>query len=138
MWRTWIHCLSFSQINYAGGYDKALLSVVNGQADAAAMSDYVIEGKKADIYCSAEVRNQVRILKRFSGVPTHLIAANGSLSKELITKIKKALMSLSTDKPELLSSVYGAAELVEANESHIQTTQKALIKTGFEVKKFVK
>lgn len=130
----------FSQILYAGGYDKALQAVVSGQADAAAFSDYVIEGVKADLYGTKEQRNQIRILKRNSGVPTHLIAVRSDLSKQLKTKIQAALMKLSQQQGQMLSSVYGAAELIAPadTENHIVKTRQALKDTGLDAKTFVK
>ncbi len=128
----------FSQVTYAGGYDKALLAVANGQSDAAAFSDYAFEGPKADLYGTPEIRKKVRVLDRISGVPTHLITASKKLSPALIRKIQTALFELAKDKPELLSSVYGAAELSKPNTMHVDKTRAALAKTGLEVKTFVK
>ncbi len=128
----------FSQVTYAGGYDKALLAVANGQSDVAAFSDYAFEGPKADLYGTEEIRKKVRVLDRISGVPTHLIAASKKLSPALVKKIKAALFELAKEKPELLSSVYGAAELTEPNSKHVDKTRSALLKTGLEVKTFVK
>ncbi len=128
----------FSQVIYAGGYDKALLAVANGQSDVAAFSDYAFEGPKADLYGTAEIRSKVRILARISGVPTHLIASSKKLSPDLIKKIQTALLELAKDKPELLSSVYGAAELIKPNAKHVDKTRVALKKTGLEVQAFVK
>lgn len=130
----------FSGVIYAGGYDKALLAVANGQADVAAFSDYAYEGPKANLYGTEEIRSKVRILTRTSGVPTHLIAAQANLSQELRSKIQNALMKLSKDKPEVLSSVYGAAELTlpKKDNQHVEKTQMALKATGLEPKNFVK
>ncbi len=128
----------FSQIIYAGGYDKALLAVANGQADAAAFSDYAFEGPKADLYGTPEVRAKVRVLSRIQGVPTHLIATSKKLSPGLNQKIQSALFDLGKEKPELLSSVYGAAELSKSREKHVEKTKTALNVTGLEVKVFVK
>lgn len=130
----------FGGVIYAGGYDKALLAVANGQTDAAAFSDYAYEGPKADLYGSKEIREKVRVLTRTSGVPTHLIAASGTLSPKLQTKIQDALLKLAKEKPEILSSVYGAAELVKAKPGtqHVEKTLSALKVTGLEAKSFVK
>lgn len=128
----------FSQINYAGGYDKALLAVANGQVDAAAFSDYALEGPKADLYGTPEIRNKVKVLARTPGVPTHLITVSKKLSKELKQKIQTALFDLAAEKPELFSSVYGAAALAKPNANHIKNTQIALKNTGLEVQSFVK
>lgn len=130
----------FTDSLYAGGYDKALQAVVQGQTDAAAFSDYVIEGKKADLYGNQNQRDQIRVLARTSGVPTHLVAVSSKLSIDLKQKIQTALLKMSKEKPELLSSVYGAAELIvpAKPEDHVKRTRQALIDTGLDVKTFVK
>jgi phosphonate transport system substrate-binding protein len=130
----------FTQILYAGGYDKALQAVTKGQTDAAAFSDYVIEGKKADLYGTQTEREQIQVLARTPGVPTHLIALKSDLSLALKKKIQAALLKVTKENPELLSSVYGAAELiVPANpEAHVARTLQALKDTGLDVKAFVK
>lgn len=129
----------FSQSVYAGGYDKALLAVANGQADVAAFSDYVLEGAKADLYGTVETREKVRVLTRISGVPTHLITALKSLSPELRTKIQSALLKISQENTQLLTSVYGAAEIVKPTQkNHVEKTMNALKLTGLEANSFVK
>jgi phosphonate transport system substrate-binding protein len=130
----------FSNVFYAGGYDKALQAVLKGQTDAAAFSDYVIEGKKADIYGTRSERDQLRVLARTPGVPTHLIAVKSDLSVELKSKIQKALLTLTEKNPDMISSVYGAAELIVPlkPEEHVARTLQALKDTGLDVKAFVK
>jgi phosphonate transport system substrate-binding protein len=130
----------FSEVLYAGGYDKALQSVSKGAVDVAAFSDYVLEGQKADLYGSAKERESVRILTRTKGIPTHLIAVKSDLSSDLKSKIQKALLELSQSQPELISSTYGAAQLVlpKNPEKHVERTRQALKDTGFNVNSFVK
>ncbi|OFZ31397.1 MAG: hypothetical protein A2622_02085 [Bdellovibrionales bacterium RIFCSPHIGHO2_01_FULL_40_29] len=129
----------FSNVVFAGGYDKALLAVANGQVEVAAFSDYVYEGAKADLYGTPETRAKVRVLARIPGVPTHLIAVSKELSTGLRGKIQEALIELGKEKPELLSSVYGATELVKpASKNHVEKTMAALKVTKLESKSFVK
>ena len=128
----------FSEVIYAGGYDKAMLALFNKQTDAAALSDYAIEGPKADLYGTDLIRKDLRILTKISGVPTHLIAVSKKLPENLRQKIQKAIFVLAKENPELLSSVYGAAELVKPAKNHVQKTQEALKLTGLEPKAFVK
>ena len=130
----------FSQIVYAGGYDKALTALANGQVDAAAMSDYAFEGAKADLYGAAEQRAKLRVLTRTPGVPTHLIAVSKKLDPQVRAQIQLALLNLVKSQPELIASVYGAAELVKpgTKKSHVQATLDALKSTGLSPTDFVK
>ena len=96
-------------------------------------------GPKAQVYLNEEQRNQLRVLTRTPGVPTHLIAIRTDLDKSLIEKIKTALLSLTKNSPELLSDVYGAANFVETEqEKHIAGAIKALENTGLHEKNLVK
>lgn len=128
----------FANILYAGGYDKALLAVLNGQADAAAVSDYAFEGAKADLYLTAEQRSGLEILSRTSGVPTHLIAVSKKVPEKMRTQIQNALLAIGKENPDMLSSVYGAAELIKPQGEHTKNTLEALVKTGLTVNEFVK
>jgi phosphonate transport system substrate-binding protein len=130
----------FSEVIFAGGYDKALRAVISGQADAAAFSDYVLEGPKADLYGTAEDRARVRVLDRAPGVPTHLVAVRRDLPPELKKKIGAALLGLSSTHAELLASVYGASELVAPppDDRHVDRTRRALKETRLEAKAFIK
>ena len=129
----------FSSVNFAGGYDRALLAVANGQADVCAVSDYTMSGPKADLYLPAEKRKNLRILSKTSGVPTHLVAIRSDLDPELQAKIKEALLKISSEQKELITDVYGAAKLVEVDEEkHLAGAVAALKNTGLEKKKLVK
>jgi len=129
----------FGSVNFAGGYDRALLSVLNGQADACAVSDYTMEGAKADIYLTPTQRSKLRVLTRTPGVPTHLIAIRSDLPVDIQLKMKKALLKISHEQPHLLADVYGAATFVEVDEKvHIASAVKALTNTGLQEKKLVK
>jgi phosphonate transport system substrate-binding protein len=127
----------FKSANFAGSYDRALLSVLNNQADVAAVSDYTMEGQKADVYLPAAKREQLRVLTRTAGVPTHCVAVRSDLPQELQTKITQALVRISAEKPQLLSDVYGAAKLVEANDAHAQKAQDAIATTGLSLRQLV-
>ena len=129
----------FSEVRFAGGYDRALLSVINGQADVCAVSDYTMEGPKADIYLTPEQRANLRVLTRTPGVPTHLIAIRSDLPTDLMVKMKNALLKMSQETPELLADVYGAAKFVEVDEKiHIASAVKALTNTGLKETELVK
>jgi phosphonate transport system substrate-binding protein len=128
----------FGETRFAGGYDRALLAVLNGQADVCAVSDYTMEGPKADVYLNADQRDQLRILDRTGGVPTHLICVRGDLPASLQDRIRQALLKLSQEQPELLADVYGASEFREVDEDqHLRSAVQALQNTGLSLKGLV-
>ena len=123
----------FSNVTFGGGYDRALLAVANGQADACAVSDYTMEGAKADVYLKKEDRDKLRVLSETPGVPTHAIMIRSDLPKDFQEKMQNALVSLSTDHPELLADVYGASKLVKTDDSHVKAAAKAIEDTKLSV-----
>jgi len=129
----------FESIAYAGGYDRALLSVVNGQADVCAVSYYTMEGPKADLYLNEEDRSKLRVLTRTPGVPTHLLCVRASLPEETKTKIRETLLQITESDSDLLADVYGAATFVEATEEdHLEAARQAMINTGLAPAELVK
>lgn len=124
----------FGHVMYAGGYDKALLSVLKGQADVCAVSYYTMEGAKSALYLGEEQRNQLRVLTRTPGVPTHLVCIRSDLPITLQEKIKRALLYISRDQPGLLADVYGASKLVEVDEeTHLRGAVEAMENTGIDL-----
>jgi phosphonate transport system substrate-binding protein len=123
----------FSEVSYAGGYDQALLAVLNGQADLAAVSYYTMEGPTADAYLPAEDRAQLRILERNPGVPTHVIAARAALPQEIKDGLQRAILEIAGGEANLLEAVYGATEFVMVEgEEHVQATRDAVEDAGLD------
>lgn len=128
----------FGKTSFAGGYDRALRGVLNGQADVCAVSDYTMEGPKADVYLTAEERAGLRILDRTPGVPTHGICVRADLPEPLQEKIRDALLDLSRSEADLLADVYGAAEFQAVDgDEHVQSAITALERTGLGLKGLV-
>jgi phosphonate transport system substrate-binding protein len=129
----------FAAVSYGGGYTQALEQLAAGRADIAAVSDYTVEGPKADTYLSADKRAGLRILARTPGVPTHLIAARKGLDPKLRARVEAALLQLSKEQPALLSDVYGASSLVRVDEKrHVAATVRAIQATGLPIAGLVK
>jgi len=118
---------AFKTVKYGGSYTAALLEVLEGRADVCAVSYYTVEGPKADRYLEAAKREQLRVLDRTPGVPTHLVCARGGLSAEMKKRVKAALLKLSDEHPELLADVYGAKKLTEVDEkTHVKNAVYAV------------
>ncbi len=121
----------FGRINYAGGYDRALEAVLRGQADVCAVSYYTMEGDRADLYMSEENREQLRVLERTPGVPTHLLSVRSDLPEDLREDLRRVLLEISEEQPELFADVYGAASFKAVEEDeHVKMAVEALENTG--------
>jgi phosphonate transport system substrate-binding protein len=129
----------FAQTMFAGGYTQALEQVVAGRADIAAVSDYTMEGPKADVYLDGAKRADLRIISRTPGVPTHVLAVRKGLDAKLIAQLRTALIQLAKDYPALLSEVYGAQGLAVVKETaHVQATISAIKATQLPIDGLVK
>jgi phosphonate transport system substrate-binding protein len=121
----------FKQVQYGGSYRLALSAVLDGRSDVAAVSAYTIEGPASSQYLSDEEREQLRVIARLPGVPTHVLAARAGLSEDLKNQLKQSLLQLTTDNAVLLKDVYGAARFVEVDsKKHVAPTAEALLLSG--------
>jgi phosphonate transport system substrate-binding protein len=129
----------FKTVAFGGGYTQALEQLLNDRADVAVVSDYVLEGPKVDVYLEPEQREQLRVVDRTPGVPTHLIAARDGLSDELKAKVKAALLKIGEEQPELLADVYGASKFVEVDEDqHVAKAIEAIEYIGLPIENLAK
>ena len=122
---------AFKSVQFAGSYGQALEQVALGRADVCAVSAYSIEGEAKTSHVPAKISDQLRILARTPGVPTHVIAARSELPEEILAKAKTAILALSKDAPGLFNDIYGAAEFIEVNaDKHVEASERALSLLG--------
>src|SRR5690606_10720498 len=69
-------CIGMGNVAFGTGYVSAIERVLSGQAEAAAVSDYVIKG---DMHLSAEQKSKLRVLAAQGRVPTHILAVRRDL-----------------------------------------------------------
>jgi phosphonate transport system substrate-binding protein len=124
----------FASVVFGGSYTAALEQVLSGRADVAAVSDYTMEGPRADVYLPKAKREQLRILERTPGVPTHVLAMRFGPSDDFRLRLREAFVAVSEKNPELLAGVYGATRLVPVDEEeHVRKAIEAIAKTGIPV-----
>lgn len=115
---------------YGSGYVTAVQRVLDGTAEAAAVSDYVFIGDK---HLTPEQKSQLRILQSQGPVPTHVVGVRSSLSADQKKLLKRALLSLNAET-NLRDQVF-TSELVEVSpREHLASTREALEITGIEIK----
>ena len=108
---------------YGVGYVSAAERVLRGDAQAAAVSYYVLDKGK---HLSQEQRERLRILDSQGPVPSHVIVVRKGLNSLDQIAIKEALLNMNTADTDLRDRIFGA-ELAPANaETHLQTTLEAL------------
>ena len=108
---------------YGVGYVSAAERVLRGEAQAAAVSYYVLDKDK---HLSQEQRERLRMLDSQGPVPSHVIVVRKGLNSLDQIAIKEALLNMNTADTDLRDRIFGA-ELAPANaETHLQTTLEAL------------
>lgn len=112
----------FGNIVFAGGYQQALMSLVNGRVEAAAASDYALQQ-----YLSDEEREKIKVISEQGPVPTHGLAIRGDLPESVKDAVRDALLKLNDDEyTDLLRSVYGAERLVvQEHDEHVKALDHA-------------
>lgn len=130
---------AFKSVAFGGSYTQALREVLDNRADVAAVSDYTMEGPKADVYLPAADRAKLRVLGRTPGVPTHLVAVRKGLDPTRKAAIRTALESVAREQPELLADVYGASKFVAVDEErHVTAAVRAIESTGIPIEGLAK
>jgi phosphonate transport system substrate-binding protein len=114
---------TFASTIEAGGYQQALLAVIEGRADVAFGAHDAPER-----FLSEEQRARVRTLHRFGAIPAHSIMVAGGLDSALVDRIRDALLELNdAANLPLLRAIYGVDGLVRADtETHLGDFGRAL------------
>lgn len=108
---------------FGTGYVSAVRQVLNGQAEAAAVSDYVYLG---DRHLTEEERGRLRVIGRQGPVPTHVIAVRRTLPEERKEQIRRVFLEMNEANPDLRDRLF-TSELVEADgREHVENIESAL------------
>ena len=113
----------FSNVWFGSGYVSAVERVLAGEAEAAAVSDYVFHGDK---HLTPEQKAKLKLLATQGSVPTHVIAVSRRLDAESRDTLRKALLELGRRDPDLQKTVF-TSELAEVDaDRHLAPVVAAL------------
>lgn len=120
----------FGQVTYGGNYSGALQSLLRGQADVAAVSEYALQPP----YITAEEGKQLRVLAGISGVPAHGVAIDDDVPAPTREKLIASMLKLNQPaNNKLLKDLYNSTELVRVDhERHLSPMREAMKRAGFE------
>jgi phosphonate transport system substrate-binding protein len=108
---------------FGTGYMSSVERVLAGEAEAAAVSDYVYDKDK---HLTPEQKSRLRILAKQGPVPTHVIAVASSLTPEASAQLRAALLDFSEKNPSLRDTIF-TSRLVETDaKTHLQPVEDAL------------
>ena len=109
---------------YGTGYVSAVERVLNGQAEAAAVSYYVLDKDK---HLNAEQRAKLKKVAEQGPVPTHVIAIRESITDTDQKSLRQALESLNEKANEGLRDKVFTSKLVEVDaDAHMRSIREAL------------
>lgn len=109
---------------FGTGYVSAIERVLDGTAEAAAVSDYVMLGDK---HLTPEQKAKLRIVQTQGPVPTHSLAARASLPQAERDALRDALEGLNEEAHRALRDRLFVAELVRADAAeHLAVVRDAL------------
>jgi phosphonate transport system substrate-binding protein len=116
-------------VYYGTGYVSAIERLLNGQVEAAAVSDYVIDEDK---HLTADQKQRLRVLARQGPVPTHILAVRPDMPEAEQAQLKKALLHLNEEPWVELRDRAFTAKLIDVDvETHVSSLQDSLDKIGF-------
>ncbi|MDM7924106.1 MAG: phosphate/phosphite/phosphonate ABC transporter substrate-binding protein [Pyrinomonadaceae bacterium] len=103
---------------FGTGYVSAVERVLNGEAEAAAVSYYVLDENK---HLTDEQRAKLKKVAEQGAVPTHIIAVRKTITGADRDKLKAALLSMNEGANTTLRDKLFTSKLVEADqEAHLK------------------
>lgn len=109
---------------FGSGYVSAIERVLSGEAEAAAVSYYVLDGDK---HLDADQRSALRMLQRQGPVPTHVLAISNRLSSSDRTALLELGLALNEPKNAALRDLVFTSKLIEVDEpAHLTPVAEAL------------
>lgn len=113
-------------VTYGSGYVSAIERVLQGQADAAAVSDYVMNKDK---HLTPAQKAQLKILAKQGPVPTHILAVRKSLSSTDKKSLEKAFLKMN-EQNQILEKIFNAKLIRTTSKKHLAGLKEALDFTG--------
>lgn len=109
---------------YGSGYVSAIERVLSGDAEAAAVSYYVLDKDK---HLTVEQRGKLRKLQEQGPVPTHVLAVRSNLPAADQATLKAALLTLNEPANEALRDKLFTSKLVPSDaDKHLAGLTEAL------------
>lgn len=110
------------------GHDKGVLAVLNGDADAAAIFQ---DARNIVLKDVPDIFEKTRVLHFTTPIPNDTISVRSDMSKEWITKIQDAFISLGTNEEsrKIIFEIYshqGYAKSTDSNFDSVREYAKAL------------
>ena len=116
-----------NNIFFGTGYVSAVEQVLEGKAEAAAVSYYVYEKDK---HLELTQREKLKVIQRQGPVASHTFCARMSLNSYDRNIIKEALIQIVEDEPELSQSLFGGTLTSVNAKEHLKAPREAKLKVS--------
>ncbi|WP_022818859.1 phosphate/phosphite/phosphonate ABC transporter substrate-binding protein [Fusobacterium russii] len=119
---------------FAGGHDKALQLLVNGDVDAVGTYENSLKKFSKEF---PEIEKNTKILEKSDLIPGITLTVSSNLSEEKKTKIKEAFLAVTEEKEgqEILLKLFGLKGFQEANKNNYDSIKVKLEKLGIDIEK---
>jgi phosphonate transport system substrate-binding protein len=108
---------------FGSGYVSAVERVLNGDAEAAAVSYYVLDKDK---HLTLEQRQKLRQLAEQGPVPTHVIAIRSQISDADRAALRDALLAMDKENPELRDRVFTSRLVEVESATHLGSLRESV------------
>jgi phosphonate transport system substrate-binding protein len=108
---------------FGTGYMSGVERVLAGEAEAAAVSDYVFEKDK---HMTPEQKKRLRVLSRQGPVPTHVLAVSNRLDPAARESLRDGLLKFTADEPALCNTVFTSPLVTADADEHLRPVVEAL------------
>lgn len=112
-----------NNVYYGVGYVSAAERVLDGTAEAAAVSYYVLDKDK---HLSEEQRARLKVIDTQGPVPSHVIVIRNAVSEADRQALVESFLAMNTEATELRDRIFGAPLTPATAEGHLKNTLEAL------------
>ncbi len=131
----------FSQVVYAGGHDKVVMAVYNGQVDAGAIYGGVVsDAREKVLKALPDVMKKTKVIAKSVEIPNDTVSVRKDLPDDIKQKITDALLKIaaSDDGKSAILDLYGIDGFVKAKDSDYDSVRRVAQNEKIELSQFNK
>lgn len=119
---------------FAGGHDKAIQLLINGDVDAIGTYENALKKFSKEF---PEIQNKTKILEKSDLIPGVTLTISSKIDAETKNKIKESFLSITSEKEgeDLLLSLFGLKGFQEADKNNYDSIKVKLEKLGIDIEK---
>jgi len=126
---------------FAGGHDKAIIALYNGQVDGCSCySGYGSDARDRVKSTIPDIKEKTIIIGRTAKIPNDNVAVSADLPDEVARKLKQALLDISAspDGREMLMEVAEIDGLREVDDSVYDSVRKMVADVGLDLQEYLR